>query len=429
MKITSVAGLVALGLLSRVALSPSPAEAQWVQSHEQFYFPASHNWAFRDKYRVADRLFNAFDNAHNVLGESLWAFPENTPPERLERDEFDFIVDELLVKPPRLPLVEEAIGPSYARLVPEARLMFEWAHLLHRQIYDVYADPRVRDKEASVDELMRYYKSRPDLAFCTCPKSMVLMEGQPYSLAFREKYPKFNGLIWAYHWLQVGLYEPLILAGTEEERQTGVTAAVARFWSMLEDPPNNMPEVMPMAAAVAPEFTRRHPEAAAVFDNLHAMHDIISDILVSPVVPRDKKREAILEALARYRDETTEVMTVEEWVRMANEMGIDNMGGRAIAILPPPPERGGAAGMPHGPGTIQHPAGAIGPRHGAGEHGLQTGKPAGATGAVGKQEQPATDQRRQAPAPLRDRTQRRAPSPGPAAEPEDPHAPHRGPHD
>lgn len=381
-KRSCLAGAVAAALLALLGPAATPLAGQWVQTYEQFYLPASHNWAFRDNYRVPDRLFNAFDNAHNVLAEELWSSKAGAPTDRLERDEFDFIVNELLVKPPRLPLVEEAIGPSYARLVPEAKLMFEWAHLLHRQIYDVYADERVKDKQAAVDELMRYYTSRPDLAFATRPKSMELMEGQPYSLAFREKYPKFNGLIWAYHWMQVGLYEPLILGSTEAERQTGVTAAVARFWSMLEDAPANMPRMMPMTAAVAPEFTRRHPAAAAVFDNLHAMHDIISDILVSSVVPREKKREVILEALAKYRDDTTEVMTFDEWNEMAQSMGLENMGGRAVAILPPPPQGAPSGAAGHGPGGGGHgqrpppaPAGAM-------EHGQPGGVQHGQPGAM-----------------------------------------------
>lgn len=338
--------------------TPSEARGQWIAKAEQFYLPAPHNWAFRKHHAAADRLFNAFDNAHNVLAEVLWTRAD-APVERLERDEFDFIVNDLLVRPPRLPLVEEAIGPGYAQLAPEAKMMFEWAHLLHRQIYDAYTDGRVTDKDAAVAELVRYYRSRADLAFAARPKVMELMEDQPYSLAFQRKYPRFNGLIWAYHWLQVGLYEPLIAARTEDGRQAGVLAAVARFWSMLEDAPARMPTMMPMASAVAPEFTRRHPEAAAIFDNLHAMHDIISDILVSPVVPREEKRQAILEALTRYRDGTREVMTVEEWTGHAAHLAM--MGGPALDILTPPPDgRGG--GMQHNATTKERPRSET-PRH------------------------------------------------------------------
>ena len=170
--------LAALALAACGAAWPGrEAAAQWVRTNEQFYLPASHNWAFRRAYPDADRLFNAFDYAHNALAEVLFGSPD-APPERLEAGEFDFIVNELLRRPPRLPLVEQAIAPTYAQLAPEAMLMFEWAHVLHRQIYDVYADEEIADKDAAIDELVRYYRSRPDIAFAARPKSMALMEGQ-----------------------------------------------------------------------------------------------------------------------------------------------------------------------------------------------------------------------------------------------------------
>ena len=156
-------------------------------------------------------------------------------------NEYDYLTKRVLVRPPRVPLEESAIEVHYARLVPEAKQMFDWAHVLHRQLYDVLADERLSEgeKDAEARRLVAYYRSRPDLAFSARPKSMALMQEQPYSLAFRSAYPKFNGLIWGYHWLQVGLYEPLIVSKTTDERQTGVLAAVSRFWQMLESPPES----------------------------------------------------------------------------------------------------------------------------------------------------------------------------------------------
>ena len=342
-----------VAIVAALAATVMPAAAQWSTSYEQHYLPASHNWSFRNEYRTADRLFNAFDYGHAILYETLYRKP-NAPASALEVDEYDFITKRLLVKPPRVPLEESAIEVEYAKLAPEAKIMFDWAHIFHRQIYDVWADESVpeAEKDARVAELLRYYKSRPELAFSSEPKTMELMEGQYYSTAFRKKYPRFNGLIWAYHWLQVGLYEPLIVGRTVDERQTGVTAAVTRFWQMLADAPNNMPRIMPMTAAVAPEFARRYPEAAIIFDNLHSMHDVVSDILTSPKVPREKKREEILIAAARYRDGTSFVMTEEEWREMALMIGVENMGGPAVGFLAALPEgtvpRGAVlAGMDH----------------------------------------------------------------------------------
>jgi hypothetical protein len=328
-RLGAVTRVACIGAVFVVTMSSS-ASSQWSTTHEQFYRQASHNWEFRRRYPTADRLFNAFDYGHAILYERLWTSP-NAPVSRLEEREYDFITRRLLVKPPRLPLEESAIEVEYAKLVPEAKQMFDWAHLLHRQVYDVWADERLTPsrKDAEVHRLLEYYQSRPDVAFSARPKDMDLMEGQPYSLAFRRRYPKFNGLIWAYHWLQIGLYEPLVSARTPDERQAGVANALTRFRAMLEQPPERMPKVMPMTAAVAPEFSRRYPEVASIFDNLHALHDVISDVLADTTLPRSRKRSEILLAAKRYRDDTTSVMTVDEWRSMSVSMGVALMGGPA----------------------------------------------------------------------------------------------------
>lgn len=335
-RFTAVRSARVLAFVSALILADADvAAAQWSTTYDQFYRQASHNWSFRKHYAEADRLFNAFDYGHAILYETLWTDPD-APVSRLENEEYEFITKRLLVKPPRIPLEESAIEVEYAKLVPEAKQMFDWAHVLHRQIYDVWADERIplERKDAEVARLVAYYKSRRDVAFSSHPKDMGLMEGQRYSLSFRRRYPKFNGLIWAYHWLQVGLYEPLVTAKSAEERRAGVAAAVARFRQMLDNPPATMPRVMPMTPAIAPEFTRRYPEAAIIFDNLHAMHDVISDVLADSTLPRSAKRAEILLAAQRYRDDTTSVTSVDEWQTMAIEMGVEAMGGRAGRVPP-----------------------------------------------------------------------------------------------
>ncbi|MES2521882.1 MAG: hypothetical protein V4617_04205 [Gemmatimonadota bacterium] len=329
--VTAVASAVAGASLAL----PAPLAAQWVTTYEQFYLQAPHNWTFRNNYQAADRLFNAFDYGHAILYEKLWTMP-NASPAELEVKEYDFLTKKVLVRPPRVPLEEAAIEIKYVQLAPEAKQMFEWAHILHRQLYDVLADERLDQaaKDREVQRLIDYYKTRKDIAFSSRPKSMKLMQEQPYSLAFRKDYPKFNGLIWGYHWLQVGLYEPLIVGKNAAERQAGVRATVARFWQMLQDPPRTLPYQMPMTPAVAPAFSARYQEAAIIFDNLHSMHDVISDILANDSVPRDRKRAEILLAAGRFRDDTSYVMTPQAWLTMAGHMGIENMGGPSVGFLP-----------------------------------------------------------------------------------------------
>ncbi len=326
------------GLLALLAvvLGAAAAPAQ-DRRDEQFYYPGAFNWTFLRSYPEAARLFNAFDYGHAVLYERLYTRPDSAAAAAALEREYRYLTTDLLVRPPRFAVAEEVIEPTYARLAWRAKMMFDWAHVLHRQIYDIYADERLGDaaKDSLIERVTDYYLSNRRYAFTVAPKSMALMDEQYYSQVFRRRYAKFNGLIWAYHWLQVGLYEPLIAGRTPDERKAGVNAAVARFWDMLREPPATMPRVMPMTATVAPLFTARHPRAAAIFDNLHMMHDIISDILASDDVPRDRKRAVIYEALAEFQNPNQHVMSREEWLMMGDMMGgIDAMGGPPTGLLP-----------------------------------------------------------------------------------------------
>ena len=318
---------------------------------EQFYYPGEFNWQFLDRYAEAARLFNAFDYGHATLYEQLYDHPDSAGAARALAREYRFLTTDLLIRPPRFAVVEEAVMPSYARVAWRAKMMFDWAHVLHRQIYDVYADERLSgvEQEALVERLTDYYLSNKRLAFASVPKSMALMDEQYYSQVFRRRHPEFNGLIWAYHWLQIGLYEPLIAGRSPAERKAGVDAAIARFWQMLREPPSGMPRVMPMTPTVAPVFSARHPRAAVIFDNLHMMHDIISDILAADTVPRDRKRAVIYAALDELQNPATNVMSLEDWRMMGDHMGgIEAMGGPATGLLRPPPGTPGRApAAPH----------------------------------------------------------------------------------
>ncbi|MBM4187924.1 MAG: hypothetical protein FJ206_11520 [Gemmatimonadetes bacterium] len=297
---------------------------------EQFYFPGKFNWTFLKTYPEAGRLFNAFDYGHAILYERLLIDPTGSVA-ALEEKEFNYLVDDLLKRPPRFAIAEEAVMPRYSRLAWRAKAMFERAHILHRQIYDVHADERLGmpERHALVEELTdRYLADR--YAFTDKPKAMELMDEQYFSQSFRRAYPKFNGLIWAYHWLQVGLYEALLATDEPTDRRRYITENLDRFWAMVPNAPTGLPSVMPMTSAVAPRFSKEHPRAAVIFDNLHMMHDIISDILHSDKVPRDRKAAVIEEALDEFQNPDRNVIDMEHWWMMAEHMGgVDKMGGVA----------------------------------------------------------------------------------------------------
>ena len=321
---------VAVVAICASACASGPGGANPESFYDQTYLWSSHNWAFRQRFPSVDALFNAFDYGHAKLYETLWRNP-SAQQAVLDQREFQFISRELLRHPPRVALDEAAIAPQWEKLAPEVAAMFDWAHMLHRQIYDVWADDRIPEtaKDAKVAELVDYYRSRRSLAFSTKPKNMNLMEGQSYSLAFRKRFPTYNGLIWSYHWLQMTLYEALLASHTARERQENVDGVVARFWSFLDSAPRALPTAMPQAPAIAPRFSARYPEAAIIFDNLHSLHDVVSDILSNPDIPRNEKRRRILDAAAQYRDDVTSIVSIADWKAMADAMGLANMGGPA----------------------------------------------------------------------------------------------------
>jgi len=334
-----VAATIGTVLVAVTVGTPGGTLSAQERVYHPFRLPAEHNWSFRSHHPAVDRLFNAFDYGHGILYETLWTRP-GAPPELLEEEIYSRLVREILPNPPRLPMPEASFMPRYARLVPVAKEMFEWAHVLHRQSYDILADPRLdpAQRDEAMAELLRYYRRSP-LAFPVEPKGMEIMDAQPFSKVFRERYPRFNGLIWAYHWLQVAVYEPLLAHDSPEERQAAIQGTLVRFWQMLEDPPATLPSEMPMSPAIAPLFTARYPEFAAIFDNLHMMHDVISDILTSERVERGEKRREIGRQTELFRDPVAMAVTVEDWIEMALAHGVDAQGGAALGWLPQVPTR------------------------------------------------------------------------------------------
>jgi hypothetical protein len=315
------ANRIALRCIACVALTWASSCAG-ARTYEQSYLRADDNWSFRAQYRVADRLFNGFDYGHAILSETLLRHPADFAS-RLDGPIARRLVCDVLRDPPSVPLEERAIAPAYGTALPEVVAAFEWAHMLHRQLYDIIADEPfdTRERDARVEAALRYYRSRPDLALSSTPKSMTLMEGQPYSLAFRRAAPRYNGIIWSYHWLQMRLYDALHATANAADRQDAVARDVERFQRLIGDSGRHAPKAMPMAAAVSPDFTRRYPDAAIIFDNLHSLHDVVSDVLASRVVAPTARRATILTALARYQDASSFTTSREEWIDMARSMG------------------------------------------------------------------------------------------------------------
>ena len=283
------------------------AEAQTLEKREAvFYLPGKYNFATRRVYPEFNTLLNIIDIGHAGLAEILVTeHDEAKSVLRIEQALFNDVTRLILGKepPPRLSPSEETIAPESVKLAWKVNKAFDWTHQLHRQVFDILSDDRVHDKDRAVLQALAYYRTEPQRAFPLDLKSMSLMEKQPFSGAWRKKYPKFNGAIWAYHWLQLVANEALI-GPDPAVRRAKIELAVGEFKKMFADP-GRLPKHMPMAHEVSPTFAGRFPEVAATFDNLHTFHDIYMDLLPARSVS-DKKKEAYRQ-LALMMDPRTDL--------------------------------------------------------------------------------------------------------------------------
>lgn len=309
-----------------------------------------HNYAFRQEHYFVERLFNGFDYGHATAYEALTTGGRDLA--RLEGPLFDSIM-RVNDDPPDLQPAEEAIAPNFTRAYWPVMNVFDWSHGLHRDINDILADDDVDDKHAAIEAATDRYLRHKHALHWRWKRMDILMDGQPYSKEFRARYPKWNGIIWAYHWLQNGIYEPLVLGRTPSERAVGADAAGALFQCSRFDPPSRFPPHMPMSWEAAPTFARMHPRAAAVFDNLHMLHDIVADVLVSNKV-RDKQAE--LDRMIALLQDDRSFIDDSGNRGMGPNMGHEMGPGTAPSSHEPAPTPS-ASPPPHGAHGARQPAG------------------------------------------------------------------------
>lgn len=261
---------------AEVIWSPRPVEA----------------YKFGQLYPEAQRLLYAFDYGHALVYERLIVNRgQIADPEQFEKDLLKDILA-ILKSPPSVKVDEEDIAPAYVYKFPKIVALFDWSHLLHQYVLDVLAvsTDRGRPMVRRVNELYGQYKANERLAITDVCKTMQFMDGHYFSKSFRRTFPSFNLLIWSYHWFQIRLYEAL-LKPTRALRDAAVKDTVAEFWSLISDLPDSAPfDMMPETAVEAPSLARLFPKMPAAFDNNHMLHDIVSDLLVSPRVSEAQMR-------------------------------------------------------------------------------------------------------------------------------------------
>ena len=269
-------------------LPPVPTNLpRWMENKDR-------NHIYRKRGRYNDDInnvrslaldLNAVAVGHAMAYEDLVTGKAN----RLESDTFNRI-NWVLNNPPRFMPDEANISPTFGRKYGVLEQVFDWTHILHAQTVDVLASTQLTEaeKEAEIDRLYRFYLESVPYAVTGLPMNMGYLDEQPYSKAFRRKYPKVNGLFWGYHWLQGTMYDALYGKTLQEQRTT--YTSLGKRYHEIELYRTDRP-FMPMFAEVSPRFAERFPQIANTFDNLHMLHDMVNDILASDWMS-EKQQEA-----------------------------------------------------------------------------------------------------------------------------------------
>lgn len=316
----------------------------------------SYSGAFAQQYPEAATLLNGFDSVHAALFEQLYT---NSNVASLEGTTYDEYSNELL-QGARSAMAMEGAMPRFSQSAARLAEVLDWAEVLRNDLYDIYADPSVTDKYATAEAAIDRYLERTDLALPPVAREMMMLQNEVYPDAFYDDYPKAKGLIWASHWLQLAVLDPMMYFDTAAEQSEGVDKTVARFKEMLAAAPDGLPSARPTPAAISPELVRAHPRAAKILDNVGKIHDAVADILIDEEVT--DKQAAMNGLLGHFMDPGMMEASDYDWVVMSLRHGIYFQGGPAIGRLDRPERNGG---------------------HEHGDMGVMPGMPMGTTGGGG----------------------------------------------
>lgn len=300
-------------LLLLVGLGAFAGCSEFEPRDKRFYYRALWNFALREDLAELDSEFNGVDFGHANLYENLLLTggrDVDAIENRARKETLAFIATKPTLNPN-----EEAIAPAYMKLAWRAQNTFDEAHALHRATYDIMvADLSDREEEAAIRKVLAYYQ---DSRYALTARRLDhhRLDAFPYSGEFRRRFPLFNATIWSYHYLQVAVYDPLQAAPNLDEKTRAVRPILSTYRGYLERPPVHW-TFMPLTAEYSPSFAARYPEVANIFDNLHMLHDNISDILASGLLPTwEVKRAEIYRLVDSYylaSADATNPMIVQE---------------------------------------------------------------------------------------------------------------------
>jgi mono/diheme cytochrome c family protein len=284
-----------MGASPQVTVLPPVKVSPWVTRDRRWQPRGPWKYAIMRELPQLYREFNGIDFGHAHLAETLLKTQDQQRVEQARLEVLEFIFSS-----PSVPPDEEQVAPTLNRMAWEVEKTFDWTHAFHRSLYDLFASDKVQDKEAAYRTLLAGYLEKPEAITPHRLDHHGALWSFPESKSFRDKFRKFNTQIWAYHWLQAAVYDVQLLGGAAKQQEL-MPKVIAHYHGYLRRPPLEW-QYMPMLPEASPNFAKRFPELAAIFDNLHMLHDNIDDVLSRPdLYPTlESKREAVLKILAAY---------------------------------------------------------------------------------------------------------------------------------
>ena len=277
----------------------------------------------------------AIERAQRVLIGSLAAGNGNV----VEADVLQRVSRILSDAQPGRPTDSQA-DASLAQLGPQAADVIRRAQAFYRDVVAIYAGVPPAERKRALDEAVRVYRSMPG-ALPDAPKDMTILYDHPYTPFVPPKppeteprralrYPSLTGVMWATHWYQLAVFEPLEPFGRPAERQQGLGIVAGRFAHKLAaaGADDGYPAELPLAPAIAPGLVAVHAGAAAVIDNLNMMLDVIADVFAHPTVP--DRRAAVNEVVAQFTTRDYRCVQADEWIVVALRHSIFAQGGFAL---------------------------------------------------------------------------------------------------
>lgn len=322
---------ILLLLFSLSALLLCPLEAQQIAEADRLTASFKSDWP--DLYA---RLVG-LERAHGVFYGAIAGTAEGVPRLRSEADVFRRLTARLTAPGSN---ADAEADKGYATLGSRGAEIVRRTHQFHREVLAIFAEVAAADRARALDAAVDRYLSRRDVALPDVPKDMTILYDHRYT-SFKDDnfnprrerpYPTLVGFVWASHWFQLAVEEPLEL-GDRTARADGLKVVTARFERKLSGgkPPDSFPTELPLAPSISPGLVSAHPRAAAIIDNLNMMHDVLADILLHPKVA--DRRAAIEQAIEQFTGPRDRIVEVDDWITMALRHSIFNQGGPALGTM------------------------------------------------------------------------------------------------